>query len=75
MADRQITPLEHIDTHLTLLVSIGKDLQTVSGDGQELWVCVFKQRNNLLQTVTYSHRHLGTILVEQEVMECSDGVK
>lgn len=52
-------------THLTLLVGIGEDLQAVSGDGKELWVCVFEQRNNLLQTITHSHRHLGAILVQQ----------
>lgn len=49
--------------YLALLVAIRQELQTVSGDGQELGVTLFQQGNHPLQAVSKTHRHLGPLLV------------
>lgn len=61
--------------YLALLVAIGQELQTVSGDGQELGVTLFQQGNHPLQAVSKTHRHLGPLLVQEQVVEGGDGIK
>ena len=66
----------HHLTHLALLVAISEDLQTVSGDGQELDVVVaLKQSHHLLQATGQSHSHLGAFLVQQQVVQGGDGIE
>ena len=61
--------------HLALLVAVGQELQAVGGDGQELGVVLVEQGHHLLQPVCQAHRHLGTLLVEQQVVQRGDGVE
>ncbi|TNN71254.1 hypothetical protein EYF80_018602 [Liparis tanakae] len=52
-----------------------QELQTVGGDGQELGVALLQQGNHLLQAVGQADRHLGSLLVQQQVVERGDGVE
>ena len=61
--------------HLALLVAIGQELQAVGGDGQELGVVLVEQGHHLLQSVCQAHCHLGTLLVEQQVVQRGDGIE
>jgi len=72
-------PLEHmhweLHTDLALLVAVRQKLQAVRGDGQELGVALLQQGNHLLQAVGQADRHLGSFLVQQQVVERGDGVE
>lgn len=64
-----------IKADLALLVAIRQQLQTVCGDGQELRVGLLQQRDHPLQSVGQTHGHLGSLLVQQQVVKCGDGVE
>lgn len=61
--------------YLAFLVAISQDLQAVGSDGQKLDVGISQQGHHLLQASSQAHRHLGTLLVQQKVVECGDGVE
>lgn len=61
--------------HLALLVAVGQELQAVGGDSQELGIVLVEQRHHLLQPVRQAHRHLGALLVEQQVVQRGNGVE
>lgn len=63
------------NTHLALLVAIGQQLQTVCGDGQELGIALIQQGNHPLQTISQANGHLGSFLMQQQVVERGDGVE
>ncbi|KAF3844014.1 hypothetical protein F7725_016062 [Dissostichus mawsoni] len=52
-----------------------QQLQTVRGDGQELGVALLQQGNHLLQAVGQTDGHLGSFLVQQQVVQRGDGVE
>ena len=54
--------------YLALLVSVGEDLEAVGGDGEELDVVARKQCHHLLQSSSQTHRVLGALLVQQQVV-------
>lgn len=61
--------------HLALLVAVRQELQTVCGDGQELRVALLQQRDHPLDAVGKAHSHLGSLLVQQQVVKGGDGVE
>lgn len=61
--------------YLALLVSIRKDLQAVSSDGQELDVGIRQQGHHFLESSSQTHRHLCPLLVQQQIVERGDGVE
>lgn len=63
------------ETHLALLIAIGQELQAVGGDSQELRVVLVEEGHHLLQPISQAHRHLGALLVEQQVVQRGDGVE
>lgn len=55
---------------------LGQELQAVGGDGQELGVVLVEQGHHLLQPRLPVHTcHLGTLLVEQQVVQRGDGIE
>ena len=62
-------------SHLALLVAVRQNLQAVGGDGQKLDVGVGEQGHQLLQASGQAHRHLGSLLVQQQVVEGGDGIE
>lgn len=63
------------DDQLALLVTVGQDLKAIGDDGQEFDVVPLQQSDHLLQTTGQSDGHLGTVLVEQQVVQGGDGVE
>ena len=61
--------------YLALLVAVSQDLQAVGDDGQELDVITGQQGNHLLETTGQTDSHLGSFLVEEEVVEGGDGIE
>lgn len=61
--------------YLAFLVAICQDLQAVSSDCQELDVGIRQQGHHLLQSSSQTHRHLCPFLMQQQVVECGDGVE
>lgn len=62
-------------THLALLVSVCKYLETIGGDRQELHITALQQGDHLLQPSGQSDRHLGSLLMKQQIVKSCDRVK
>ena len=52
-----------------------QDLQAVCRDGQELDVVALQEDHHLLEAAGKPDRHLGALLVEQQVVKGGDGVE
>jgi hypothetical protein len=63
------------DYQLAVLMSIGQKMEAVSSDGQELGIVLHKKSHHFLQTTCQSHVHLRGLIVEQHVVESSDGIE
>lgn len=67
--------MARLPLYLAFLVPIGKQLQAVGGDGKKFWVVLGQQGNHLLKAIRQAHGHLGTFLVQQQVVKGGDGIK
>lgn len=54
--------------YLAFLVAVGKNLKAICCDGEEFDVCLVEQGHHFLQAPGQTHGHLGTLLVEQQVV-------
>lgn len=61
--------------YLALLVAISQDLETVGSNCQELDVGIGQQGHHLLQSPGQAHCHLCTLLMQQQVVKCGNGVE
>lgn len=61
--------------YLALLVAVRQDLETVGSNCQELDIGVGQQGHHLLQSPSQTHCHLCTLLMQQQVVKCGDGVE
>jgi len=61
--------------HLALLVPIREYLQTVCSDGEELDVGTVQECDHLLKSTGQTYGHLGSLLVQQQVVQCRDRVE
>ena len=65
----------HVYMYLAVLVCIGQEVKAVNSDGQKLRVVLHQQSHQLLQTTSQSDVHLGWVIVQQHVVQSSDGVE
>ena len=60
---------------LALLIAIRQNLEAIRDDGQKLDIVPLEQGHHLLEATGQPDGHLGSLLVQEEVVQRGDGVE